>query len=716
VSRLWLFRMVLWDGCYQIEQFVVWPEGYAVKAEKISRNSYCHIQKKIIDLRLPLEGHLDLTYRCNNNCLHCWLRISPTDPDRSRELSFDELRRIIDEARALGTRQWSISGGEPMLRADFIEIFDYITAKAVSYALNTNGTLMTPKLARLLKRKGNKMVALYGATKETYDDITRNSDGFEQVMQGFRYLKEAGSGFTVQLIPMKANWHEWEDMVELAKSLSPHWRIGTPWLYRSSYQDPEVNAEISRQRLDPRDIVTLDQPDLSYEESHGHPCGHTEGDDRIFSSCIARRRDFHVDPYGGMTFCSFLKDPSMRYDLRKGTVRESWEEFIPSLADRVFCGEEYKVHCGSCDLRKDCRWCAVYGWLEHGRFSAPVEHLCEVALENRRFKENWKTNHRRYFRIADITIQVESELPVNDTTFHEKFTSFRAEGPGEDTVTIRHHFDIPVHEGHDLGKEVYHKSPWTIFRQHGSDGSYIYLDISPQSHNPSLSRMATFTADYTRGRIYSDDAGGERWRRGALHSLTMFPSDTILIARLLADRQGCSLSSAGAIIDGKGILFAGRSSSGRSTITGMLMDSLAKSGIQGEILSDGGNIARRRGETWQVYGTWDHGGVPLVSSAGAPLRAIYFIEHAEGNDIIPLVDRREITRRLLTCLIRPFTDAGWWTKTFDLIELMVQQLPCYVMHFDKSGGIVHEIEKLIEAEDVAPYRDFHGIMNAQTDT
>ena len=55
------------------------------------------------------------------------------------------------------------------------------------------------------------------------------------------------------------------------------------------------------------------------------------GDDRLFAACIAERRDFHIDPYGGMTFCSFLKDPAMRYDLRKGTFQAAWDNFIPSL-------------------------------------------------------------------------------------------------------------------------------------------------------------------------------------------------------------------------------------------------------------------------------------------------------------------------------------------------------------------------------------------------
>jgi len=93
----------------------------------------------------------------------------------------------------MGCRQWSISGGEPMLRPDFEEIFDYITRKSASYSLNTNGTLITPRIAQLLKRKGTKMVALYGATPDVHDWITRNPGSFEAVLRGLAYLKEAGA-------------------------------------------------------------------------------------------------------------------------------------------------------------------------------------------------------------------------------------------------------------------------------------------------------------------------------------------------------------------------------------------------------------------------------------------------------------------------------------------------------------------------------------------
>jgi MoaA/NifB/PqqE/SkfB family radical SAM enzyme len=646
--------------------------------------------------RLPLDGSIDLTYRCNNNCRHCWLRIPADSPQKKAEFTFAEIRKIADEARKMGCRRWSISGGEPMLRSDFPEIFDYLTGNSASHSINTNGTLITPKIAKLMARKGVKMVALYGATAKVHDHITRNPGSFEATMRGFAYLKEAGAGFTVQLIPMKDNYHQFQDMVKLAQVLSKHYRVGAAWLYLSDCADKERNAEIKRQRLSPKEVVELDKPDLSYEESmkgQYSQCGKGTNDKYLFSSCIAGRRDFHIDPYGKMTFCCFIKDPSFCYDLRNGSFQDCWDNFIPSLATKVKVTEEYKKNCGSCDLRKDCRFCPVYGYLEHRDFNKKVEYLCAVARENRKFKENWQKNHRRYFKIADITIQVESDLPIKDSTFHPKFKLFEVDGPGEDTIFIRHHFSLPDLDGRNLGRECYRKAPWAIYK---SNGSWVYLGISPTLGDKSLHRVVTFNSDHTRARIYNDKE--EIFLKGNLHSLTMFPSDQILLARILADRQGCYLHSCGVNFEGKGLLFVGHSEAGKSTMATMLKG-------KAEILCDDRIIIRqsldfardslRSPQTeFRIYGTWSHGDVPDVSSNSAALKAIMFLEKADENRIISLEDKKEITRRLLACLIKPFVTVDWWGNTLALIDKMVTEIPCYVLNFDKRGKAVDLLRQL----------------------
>jgi MoaA/NifB/PqqE/SkfB family radical SAM enzyme len=644
--------------------------------------------------RLPLEGSLDLTYRCNNDCRHCWLRIPANAPEKSQELSFDEIRSIVDQARKLGTREWSISGGEPMLRPDFADILDYVTGKSSSYSLNTNGTLITPKIARLLKRKGIKMVAVYGATAQVHDHITRNPGSFEATLRGMAYLREARAHFIVQLIPMKDNYHQWQEMTELARSLSPVWRCGAAWLFLSACGSSEKNAEIEAQRLSPREVVALDPPDVSLEEREkenypriGTPCmGVGNDDNRLFAACIEMRREFHVDAYGGMSFCCFVKNPAMRYDLRKGSVEEAWEQFIPSLADKVLADDESRTNCGSCERRPDCLWCPVYGHLECGRFSAPVPYLCQVAEESRRYKEEWRSRHRRYFEIAGITIRVESHLPLDEIRFASSLQPFEVGGAGKDPVTLRHVFGMPDTKPRDLGFPLYRKAPWAIYRR---GESIIYTNPSPGSKRAPFQRMAVFDSDYAHGVIYSPADQEPTIRSQGFPNLTLFATDQILIAQLLARRKGCYIHAAGVILDGAGLLFVGHSEAGKSTVTRLLKG-------HAEILGDDRIIVRDWPEGLRIHGTWSHGEVPEVSASSAPLRGILFLSKSADNRIEPVHDRRLVTHRLLACLIKPLCTREWWEQSLGLVERIVQRVPCYEMRFDRGGNIVPYLRELVE--------------------
>lgn len=640
--------------------------------------------------RLPLEGEIDLTCRCNLRCRHCWLRIPANDPSGKKEITLEEIGRITAEARAMGCRSWLISGGEPMLRPDFTGIFDMITRSSATYSLNTNGTLITPSIARLLKRKGAKMVALYGATKEVHDHITRTPGSFEATKRGFAYLREAKTGFTVQLIPMRGNYHQYDAMIELALSLSPVYRMGAPWLYFSACRNAARNREISRQRLDPVSVINLDLPDTmddnkvittaatadKHKQSASSP---SLEDDRLFADCIEGGRTFHIDPHGGMTFCPFVRDPALRYNLRNGIFREAWDNFIPSLAGKVRGSTEYRKNCGSCDKSVDCRWCPAYGYLEHGRYSAKISYLCRLADETRAYRENWQLHHRRYFRIAGITIRVDSDIPFTEKTFDPKFKKFRADGPSEDMIILRHHFslselniDDPIE---NPGKEVYRRAPWAIYSK---DRSWIYLGIAPKKRDKTIHCAAVFNEGHTQGRIYNNSEA--LFLKGNLHSLTMFPSDQILLARALADRQACFFHAAGMIINGKGLLFVGHSGAGKTTAAKMLRK-------QGQVLCDDRIIVRHHTDGLRIHGTWSHGDLADVSAASAPLSAILFLEKADTNRLVPVTKHRETAQLLVQYVVKSLVTADWWEKILALIENIAGEVPAYRLQFDKSGRV-----------------------------
>lgn len=651
---------------------------------------YFHFKKVKIIPRLPHEAEIDLTYRCNNNCLHCWLRLPVGAKEAKQELTLEGIKDIVGQAKEMGCRSWSISGGEPMLRPDFAEIFDYITRNTAFYSLNTNGALITPKIAKLMKRKGFKMVALYGATAKVHDHITQNTGSFIATMQGFAYLKEARARFTVQIIPLKDNYHQFQEMVNLAKTLSRDTRIGATWLYLSASGDEKTNQRIMQQRLPAKEAVKLDKPNLAYEDWMNKEKGCCQENftknGYSLASCIATRRKFHIDPYGQSTFCSFIKEPSLRYDLKKGSFKEFWKEFIPSLANKFRVSNKYEKNCGVCGLKEHCRFCPAHTYLERRRLNPQSDYLCEITRENKKFKDNWFKNHRRYYRIADITLQVDSDLPMHNNTFEPMFKLFRVNGPGEDTITIRHHFLLPDLDRQNLGREVYRKNPWAIYKK---GDFWIYLGISAIPGNRSIRQVLVIKGDYTSACIYnSTQIQDEHFLKGNSHSLTLTPTDQIILAPALADREGFYLHSCGVIFKGKGLVFVGHSDAGKSTIANMLKD-------KAELLCDERIIIKKYAEGFRIHGTWCHGDVPEVSPNSAPLKAIMLLNKSNRNSLELINNRNQINKMLLAYLIRPLVTAKWWDKMLILTEKITNEIPCYSLYFDKDTEIDWLLEKFL---------------------
>ena len=158
--------------------------------------------------------------------------------------------------------------------------------------------------------------------------------------------------------------------------------------------------------------------------------------------------------------------------------------------------------------------------------------------------------HRRYFRIAGISVCITSDLDFNEVNFRDALLRFAVKGPGEDNVIVHHHFGLPELAGEDLGKTVYRKVPWAISRK---GDRWYYLGIRSQESNENLQWVCIFNAGHTEAVIYSEKrfeqivrSGGSGW-----HSLSLLPTDQVWLAPLLADRNAVLLHSAGAILDGR---------------------------------------------------------------------------------------------------------------------------------------------------------------------
>lgn len=293
-----------------------------------------------------------------------------------------------------------------------------------------------------------------------------------------------------------------------------------------------------------------------------------------------------------------------------------------------------------------------------------------------------KSDHCRFYKIAGITVRLESELPITDKTFQPKFKIFEVDGPGDDGITIRLFFSIPEIDDSDLGFEVYRKPPWAIFKK---DDTWIYYGIDPTSEVKGPGCLAVFNTDHTDGRIYNNNE--TYYRQGGLPTLTLLPTDQIVLARVLADRRGCYMHASGVALDGRGFIFVGQSEAGKSTTARMLKD-------KGELLCDERIIIRGHEDGFRIHGNWSHGEIPEISAGSAPLKAVMFLDKASENRLVPLTDKQEILSSFLSCLVRPFVTTDWWAKMLSVASDIVRDVPCYRMRFDMDGGIADLLREL----------------------
>lgn len=181
----------------------------------------------------PLNSfYLYLTTGCNLACRHCW--ISPTyakgdfatyskgQLSLNQYLDVDLLKRAIAEAKPLGLNSAKLTGGEPTLHPNFVEIVDLLSAEGLQMNMETNGTLMDATLARHLKEKTTVWfisVSLDGVSADTHDSFRNVPGAFDAALRGIKNLVAAGFRPQVIMCPHRGNIHEVEDLVKLAVSV-----------------------------------------------------------------------------------------------------------------------------------------------------------------------------------------------------------------------------------------------------------------------------------------------------------------------------------------------------------------------------------------------------------------------------------------------------------------------------------------------------------------
>ena len=149
------------------------------------RDYFADFTRRVMAARIPLDGSIELTHRCNLRCVHCYLG----DQDvirkhRPEEMSTKQVMALIDEVVDAGALNLTFSGGDPMMRKDFAELYVYAVKKGLLVTVFCDGVLISDRIIEVFKRfpPSNVEVSIYGATRETYEAITQVKGSFERCL------------------------------------------------------------------------------------------------------------------------------------------------------------------------------------------------------------------------------------------------------------------------------------------------------------------------------------------------------------------------------------------------------------------------------------------------------------------------------------------------------------------------------------------------------
>jgi len=375
----------------------------------------------------PRLSHLDieLTERCNNACIHCYINLPTENAWAKRcELKTDQWKDILQQAADLGALSVRFTGGEPLLREDFTELYLFTRRLGMQVMLFTNARRITPELADLFARVPPRKkieVSIYGMHPWSYDEITSTKGAFYEFRRGVDLLKERVIPFVVKSVLLPPNRGEIDEFES--------WAASIPWMDRHpSYavflelrtrRDSEAKNHLIRSlRLSPEEGVTfVTRSDKAYRSGMIQFSTKFMGPqgDRLFS-CGAGETGC-VDAYGVYQMCMPLRHPDTVYDLNKGTLHKGLTEVFPRLRELRATNPIYLDHCARCFLKGLCEQCPGKSWEENGTLDTPVEYLCQVAHAQARYlgllgedEQGWEVDDW-WVRVQKLTIQEDLTHP-----------------------------------------------------------------------------------------------------------------------------------------------------------------------------------------------------------------------------------------------------------------------------------------------------------------
>jgi AdoMet-dependent heme synthase len=329
------------------------------------------MNQKALGLGIPISVHLDITYRCNERCVHCYL-----DHDDHGEMTTAEILDVLDQLSDAGVFFLTLSGGEVLMRRDFFEIVEHARRLLFNVKVKTNGVMIREPEARRIRKLGVEQIqiSVYSHRPDVHDAITKLPGSLKRTVEAIRFLKSQGLKVVIANVLMASNLFDNTGVMVLAKDLGVSYTLD-PTI------TPKMDGDISILALriagsELKQVFRSQELVGNVEEFCAPPP--PPGEDIMDGlPCSAGHTACYISPYGDLF-------PCVQFPLPSGNVRQ--QKFLDIWRDSSQLKEVRSIRardlptCSTCAHVGTCTRCPGLAYME-GNMRGPSTADCEKSFQ-----------------------------------------------------------------------------------------------------------------------------------------------------------------------------------------------------------------------------------------------------------------------------------------------------------------------------------------------
>ncbi len=368
---------------FLIENQLVLIPGVETKNNKSDKPQFIQMElwrfvKEHSGVYVPVNGTLEITYKCNQRCIHCYQDCEETK--KIQDGDTEDIKMYIKKLYDAGCFVLTITGGEPFARKDIWEILNYARSLNFCIILYSNGTLIKERDIERLQRLRIKKVciSLFSMNKAVHDKIANKNGLQEKALTTIKNLRNAGVNVRIHCPILNINYADYTDVVDLSKQLKCEVILGPTMI-------PKDNGALEPLCFSITDSEYLEvlKSSFSYTQLFDSECTManklSEIPCNVVNSGIAVSSDGKVFP------CNSFKLEIG--NLNNDTIINIWNN--SRVLKKLRKIKLSKIsECRNCKKLNTCTLCPANTWKEKGDIVGPSMLNCRIAEIKQRFIYN----------------------------------------------------------------------------------------------------------------------------------------------------------------------------------------------------------------------------------------------------------------------------------------------------------------------------------------